>query len=399
MAESFDERLSRKLENLENLDLRRDLPAVSSPQERVITVDGRQYVNFSSNDYLGLATSQEVVQRAQAVLEQHGLGSGGSRLVCGEHPLFEQLEKALASWKRTEAALSFGSGYLTSLGVLRAVLSGRDLVLYDELSHRCLLEGIELSAASSRDFNHNDVVDLERKLQEAQGDYDSVLIVTEGLFSMDGDRAPLREISDLAETYGSWLMVDEAHSAGVLGPDGAGLTTQLDRTPEVAMGTLSKAVAGYGGYVAGTQLLREFLINRATTLIYSTGLPASTVAGNLAALKQLRSTGELREKLTDKISTVSEEFSDRDIPLPDPPSQIVPLLTGDTESTLRAGDLLRDDSLYAVPIRYPTVPRNKGRVRFSLRSDHSEKDLEKLLDAVDQLDQEGLILREDIWSD
>lgn len=398
MSEGFDDRLERELRSLDKLDLRRTLPGVTSPQERTITVGGDQYVNFSSNDYLGLATDQEVVQAAQAVLERYGLGSGGSRLVCGEHPLFERLEEFLADWKQTEAALSFGSGYLTSLGVLRAVLSGRDLVLYDNLSHRCLLEGIELSEAEASSFDHNDTGDLERQLQRHRSDHDAVLIVTEGLFSMDGDRAPLQELSDLADAYDCWLMVDEAHSSGVLGENGAGLTVGLDRPVEIAMGTLSKAVGGYGGYVAGSSRLREFLINRATSLIYSTGLPASTVAGDLASLKQLKHDTGPRENLRRNVRTIAEEFEVRTLPLPDPPSQIVPVLTGDRSSTLKAGETIQEQGLYAVPIRYPTVPRNRGRIRFSLRADHTPDDLERLLDVVDLLDQEDLLLREDIWS-
>lgn len=399
MSESLGNRLERELDKLDNLNLRRHLPEVTSPQERTLQVEGRQYVNFSSNDYLGLSSSQEVVQTAQAVLERYGLGSGGSRLICGEHPLFGRLEEFIADWKQTESALTFGSGYLTSLGVIRAVTTGRDLVLYDELSHRCLLEGIELSEADSRSFDHNDPEDLEGLLDELRSEYDAVLIVTEGLFSMDGDRAPLEDLSDLSVEYDAWLMVDEAHSTGVIGEEGAGLTVGSDRSVELAMGTLSKAVGGYGGYVAGSKTLREFLINRATTLIYSTGLPASTVAGNLASLRQMTSNPGLREKLHRNVKYVSEEFDNRGIPLPDPPSQIVPLLTGDVESTMNAGELVRDESLYAVPIRYPTVPRNKGRIRFSLRSDHTGEDLDALLGVVDQLDREDLIVRDDIWSD
>jgi 8-amino-7-oxononanoate synthase len=277
-------------------------------------------------------------------------------------------------------------------------MNSRDVIFYDELSHRCLLEGIELSGSKSVEFEHNNPEELDRLLDEHRTDYDGALIVTEGLFSMDGDRAPVDRLSDLSEKHDAWLLVDEAHSAGVWGPDGAGLTAGPNTDVELAMGTLSKAVGGYGGYVAGSQVLRRFLVNRATTLIYSTGLPASVVAGSLSALKKVVSRESLRDDLKENVDSISEAFEERNIPLPDPPSQIIPLLTGGTESTLEAGDKLKERGLYAVPIRHPTVPRNLGRVRFSLRADHSANDLERLVDAVDELDQAGLIKRDDIWS-
>lgn len=398
MSSTLGDRLQSKLDSLRKLDLERRLPEVTSPQGRMITVDGESYVNYSSNDYLGLATSYDVTQTTESVLERYGLGSGGSRLISGEHPLFERLEDFLADWKRTESALSFGSGYLTSLGVIRSITTGRDLILYDELSHRCLLEGIELSDAESCEYTHNDVDELRQRLETNRDDYDATLIVTEGIFSMDGDRARLEEITEVSDRYDAWLMVDEAHSAGVWGPDGAGLTPDYGDSVELPLGTLSKAVGGYGGYVAGSQVLREFLINRATTLIYSTGLPAGIVAGNLSALKQIKSREKLRNDLRRNVDIVAEEFQSRGIPLPDPPSQIIPLLTGGTDSTIKAGERLKENGIYAVPIRHPTVPRHKGRIRFSLRADHTEQDLEKMLDCVDRLDQDDLINRETIWS-
>lgn len=398
MNSSFRNRLENKLSSLRKLDLERTLPLVSSPQHHRIEVNGNNYLNFSSNDYLGLATSQDVIQAAQGVLERYGLGSGGSRLICGEHPLFKRLETLLADWKRTEAALSFGSGYLTSLGIIPAVLTGRDAVFYDELAHRCLLEGIKVSNAEGFEFKHNNPDSLERLLKTKRSDFDAVMIVTEGIFSMDGDRAPLEELVDLSEYHDAWLLVDEAHSSGVWGPGGAGLTVEHRGSVELAMGTLSKAVGGYGGYVAGSKFLRKYLINRATPFIYSTGLPASTVAGNLTALRKISSQRTLRENLKGIVEAVSRGFEDRGIPLPDPPSQIIPLVTGTTADTLEAGRQLKENGLYAVPIRPPTVPRGLGRIRFSLRSDHSEEHVARLLDAVERLDQADLIKREDIWS-
>jgi len=394
VAASMRERTEGKLEGLRRLDLERSLPPLSAGDGRHVTVQGEEYLNFSSNDYLGLAGDPKVVRAAQSALEQFGAGAGGSRLICGNHPLYGRLEEAIADWKDREAAVVFGSGYLTGIGVIRALLTGRDAVVYDELSHRCLLEGAALCDAQSVSFEHNDPGHLERVLDglDVAGE---ILVVTEGIFSMDGDRAPLRELRSRTARRGAWMMVDEAHSAGVWGPRGAGLTPALEEPVEVAMGTLSKAFGGYGGYVAGSASLIEYLINRATPLIYSTGLPPAVVAGNLAALHRIRGRSRGRERLKRHVRRVAEELRERDVPLPEPPSQVIPIPTGDADETLRAGARFREEGLYAVPIRHPTVPRHRGRLRVSLRADHTDDDLERLLVAVDRLDGEGLLRREE----
>lgn len=397
MRSTLDERTRQKLDGLKRLGLRRELPDVTGGDGRRIVVDGEEYLNFSSNDYLGLAHDQEVVQAAQSALEQFGAGAGGSRLICGNHPLYRRLEKELADWKGREAGLVFGSGYLTSLGVIRGILSGRDHVIHDALSHRCLLEGVTLSGATSSSYEHNDLADLRDKLDSVPEDAGDVLVVTEGVFSMDGDRAPLQSIREMTREQGAWMMVDEAHSAGVWGPEGRGLTAELEDSVEVSMGTLSKAFGGYGGYVAGSRTLIDFLVNRATSLIYSTGLPPSVVAGNLAALNLIRRRPERRERLRNHVIRVTDRMASRGLPLPDPPSQVIPLLTGDSETTLEAGERFQAEGLYAVPIRYPTVPRHLGRLRISLRSDHTEEDIDRLMDAVEELDREGLLKHEGPW--
>ncbi len=394
---SLDERTEDKLEGLRRLDLERRLPALSGGDGRHIQVDGEDYLNFSSNDYLGLSSDQEVVRAAQSALEQFGAGAGGSRLICGNHPLYGRLEEALADWKGREAALVFGSGYLTSLGVLRALLTGRDHVLYDELSHRCLLEGIRLSDASSTAFDHNDVGRVADLLEDLDG-ADGVLLVTEGIFSMDGDRAPLEELRARTAERDAWMLVDEAHSAGIWGEEGAGLSPAVDPSVEVAMGTLSKAFGGYGGYAAGRQSTIDYLVNRATPLIYSTGLPPSVVAANLAALNRIRSRPDRRKRLREHVDEMAGWLDERGLPRPSPASQIFPLLTGDPESTLKAGERLRERGLYGVPIRHPTVPRHLGRVRVSLRADHTSEDLGRLKEAVEQLDRDGHLRRDGPWS-
>lgn len=393
LTESFNDRLDATLHTLEDLDLFRSLPTQTGSAGRFISIDDTRMINFSSNDYLGLASDQNVVETAQAVLERYGLGSGGSRLVSGNHPLYTRLEDTLADWKGRESAVVFGSGYLTSIGVIRALMTGRDLILYDSLSHRCLIEGTRLSNAEHKSFPHSNLNKLRDTLETKRGDYDNVLIVVEGIYSMDGDRCPLDDLLTISSENDAWVLVDEAHSAGVWGPDGAGLTRKTTDSVEVSMGTLSKAVGGYGGYVAGSSKLKQFLINRATPLIYSTGLPASVVAGNLTAVKFIRTRSELRENLQDRVDSFAEWLDSHSIPRPEPPSQIFPVLTGSVDETLKAGKIMSHSNLYTVPIRYPTVPRHKGRIRISLRADHTESDLEKLQEAIIELDRKELLVR------
>lgn len=391
MSDSFHKRLETKLTALEKLGLRRILPNRSGPIGRTIRTEQQSLLNFSSNDYLGLSTNEELKKVHVNAAEEYGVGSTGSRLICGNHPEYEKLEQELAEWKQTESALVFGSGYLTNIGVIRAVTGGRDWILYDELSHRCLIEGARLSQAKEESFAHNNLRGLKQKLESRSNQFDQVLVLVEGIYSMDGDRAPLESLRSCTDHYDAWLLVDEAHSAGVWGENGSGLSTALTSPPEIAMGTCSKAMGSYGGYVAGSESLRNFMINRATSFIYSTGLPPSVVSANRRAISLIREDSARRDQLKNNVSTIKREFAARGIPLPSPPSQIIPLVTGRAEQTLKAGKILRDQGIYAVPIRYPTVPRGQGRIRISLRSDHTEEDLANLMEAIDELDRRELL--------
>jgi 8-amino-7-oxononanoate synthase len=393
----FTDRLTDKLSGLDQLGLKRTLPGPTRNHGRLIEVDGETYLNVSSNDYLGLSTDEDVMSYAREVLGEHGVGATGSRLICGDHPLYRTLESELADWKDRSSALVFGSGYLTNVGVVRAVTTGRDLVVYDELAHRCLIEGARLSEADVDSFHHNDPSDLDRVLAERGGDYDAVLVLVEGLYSMDGDLAPLEEIVEVTRSHDGWVLVDEAHSAGVMGKNGAGLSPELEDSVEMAMGTLSKAFGGYGGYVAGEDALKPYLVNRATSFIYSTGLPPSVVAGNLAALRVIRSDDRRRDRLDQHLKRVEKWLDNHGIPHPNPMTQVIPLMTGNVEDTVEAGRLLSEEGVYGVPIRYPTVPRQLGRVRISLRADFQESDIEWLTDAMETLNDDGLLARRNPW--
>jgi len=398
MSESFRQRLETKLTTLRSLDLKRTLPGPVDKLGRSCRLNGTEYLNFSSNDYLGLADEFEVKNAAEAVMNQYGAGAGGSRLICGDHPVYAQLERELAEWKQRNSALVFGSGYLTSLGVIRAVTSGRDLIIHDELAHRCLIDGARLSEASVKSYQHNSIRHLRRLLEEARSSYDAVLVLTEGIFSMDGDRAPLQDTVDVCREFDAWLLVDEAHSAGVWGREGAGLTPELDPSPEITMGTLSKTFGSYGGYIAGSERLRNYLINRAGSLIYSTGLPPAVVQASLVALNLIRTDKDRRKRLKQIIRRCQKWFDKRGIPLPQPATQVLPVVTGDVDKTLEAGSILREEGIFAVPIRYPTVPRKQGRIRISLRADHTSADVSRLLESLDRLEREGYFVRTAPWN-
>lgn len=390
---SFQDRLQHRLERLAKLDLRRELDPVEPPMGPIIRRNGTEYINFSSNDYLGYAASSPDAE-AQSNREE---GSGGSRLVCGDRSVLHELEAELADWKGRQQAVLFGSGYLTSLGVLRAITTGRDAILLDEWAHRSLIEGARLSDAKVETFNHNDMEQLEDLLKNRKENHDAIIVVSEGLFSMDGDRPPLEKLDRVTSTHDAWLFLDEAHSAGVLGPEGAGLTRAHSIQPEVTMGTLSKAVGTYGGYVVGDEPLKDFLINRATPAIYSTALPPRLVEVTLEHIQRLRDDQTTRNRLKSNVKRVCEELEGLGIPLPSPPSQIVPLVTGRPEPTLEAAKILRETGLDAVPIRYPTVPRTAGRIRLSLRADHTGDQLDRLVTGAEKLVERDLIQEDVPW--
>ncbi|MFB6356554.1 MAG: aminotransferase class I/II-fold pyridoxal phosphate-dependent enzyme, partial [bacterium] len=226
MSKTFEDRLQRRLNSLREIDLFRELPDYKSGVGRTVEQEGETYVNFSSNDYLGLSTHGEVIEAQNEASKEYGAGSGGSRLISGNHELYGQLEGNIAEWKQTEAALVLGSGYLTNLGVIPAVTTGRDLIVCDELSHRCIVEATQLSEAESRQFTHNNVAKLRELLADCRATYDGCMIIVEGIYSMDGDRAPLKEILEVAGEMDCWVLVDEAHSSGVWGEGGAGLTPE-----------------------------------------------------------------------------------------------------------------------------------------------------------------------------
>ncbi|MBM3823359.1 MAG: 8-amino-7-oxononanoate synthase [Verrucomicrobia bacterium] len=388
---SLDPFLQRRLDRLEASQLKRKLRPHDFPIGRQVRVEGEETLCFASNDYLGLAGDPRLGQASARASERYGVGSGASRLICGTLPVHVELERALAEWKEAEDALVFGSGMAAALGTLGALLGMGDVVLVDRLAHASLIDGARLSRAQLRVFSHNDLADLEAKLSWARswisergkgpdGEEGNLMVVTESLFSMDGDVAPLREMTDLAERYGAWLMVDEAHAGGVMGKGGSGLVQALGlggRIP-IQMGTLGKALGSSGGFVAGSSRLVEYLINQARTFIFSTAPAPSACAAALEALRIVRSAegDALREALRDRIRLFERETGK---PRPGEASPVWPLILGSEARAMSAFQELWGRGVWVPAIRYPAVARGKARLRVSFSAAHRREDVDRLV--------------------
>jgi 8-amino-7-oxononanoate synthase len=375
---SLDDVARDKLAALDRRALRRRLVTTDRPGAVNAERDGAALVSFSCNDYLGLTHHPEVVAASIAATRRYGTGAGSSRLVNGNHALYAELERKLAALKDAEDAVVFGSGYLTNLGVIPALVGRADLVLLDELCHSCLLAGAELSRARVLEFRHNDVTHVAELLREERPRHRHCLVLTDGVFSMEGDLAPLAELAPLAAAHDAWLMTDDAHGLGVVG-DGRGSTFAAGAPAAVPlqMGTLSKAVGGYGGYLCASRSVCELVRNRARTLVYSTGLPPGVVAAASRALDLIATDLDLvRRPLT-----LAREFTAA-LDLPPAASPIVSLLQGSAARALSASETLRHAGFLVAAIRPPTVPPGTSRLRVTFSAEHTSEQVAALAAAV-----------------
>ena len=360
-------------------DLRRRVRPAESLARGRVRIAGRIFVNFSSNDYLGLAGDPRVRRAAAEAARRWGAGAGASRLITGSHPLLHELEARLAAWKGCEDAVVLGSGYLANLSALTALAGPEDVILVDALAHSCLWAGARLARARVIPFRHNDCSDLETKLAGARADHRHAWIVTEGVFSMDGDRAPLGALDGLARRHDAFLYVDDAHGTGVLAGGRGSLAAAAARA-DVQMGTLSKALGSYGGFVACARPVAELIRNRGWGFVYTTGLPPAAAGAALTALSILESEPER----TARPLALAARFAAA-VGLPRPASAILPILLGTAEAALAAQRALEDRGFLAVAIRPPTVPEGTARLRLSFSAAHDEEDVEALAAAVREL--------------
>lgn len=375
---SLDAFANAKLALLERAALRRHFVETRRElwpdQGPIVFRDGRRLLSFSCNDYLNLSQHPAVKAAAIAAIETYGAGAGASRLVTGNHPLFTELEARLARFKGAEAACVFGSGYLANLGIIPALVGEGDLILIDALAHACIFSGSRLAPAECRVYRHNDVDDARRILGAERGRFRHALLVTDGVFSMDGDRAPIAALAALCTEYDVWLMSDDAHGLGVI-EDGRGSSFVDGGKANVPlqMGTLSKAIGGYGGYLCAAAPVIELLKTRARTLLFATGLPPASVAAAIAALAIIESEPELAAKPLAKARAFTKHLG-----LPEAQSPIVPLVLGQADAALAASKMLEEEGFLVVAIRPPTVPEGTARLRFAFCAGHSDKDLARL---------------------
>lgn len=373
---SLSEFAAEKLGVLERAKLRRT-PEETARAGIWVERNGRRLLSFSCNDYLNLSQHPKIIAAAIAATERYGIGAGASRLVTGNHPLYAELEERLARLKGSEAACVFGSGYLANTGIVPVLVGPDDLIVLDELSHACLHAGAKLSGAKIHLYRHANAAHVQTLLAAHRAETKRALIATDGVFSMDGDLAPLAELADIAKHFDAWLLSDDAHGLGVVG-GGRGSTFAVGGAEvPLQMGTLSKAVGTYGGYLCASQPVIDLMRTRARTFIYSTGLPPPVVAAAIAALDVIETEpGYVAEPLRK-----ARQFT-RALNLPEAQSAIVPVIVGETEAALSASELLREEGFLVVAIRPPTVPAGTARLRFAFTAQHPDAEIERLADAV-----------------
>jgi 8-amino-7-oxononanoate synthase len=372
----------QELEEIKAGGLYRSLRELSSPQGREIVLDGNKVLNFCSNDYLGLAADPRLSAAAHKAMVQRGFGSGSSRLVCGNSDEHVQLEKELARFKKTEAALVFSSGYMANVGILSALCGREDIIFSDKLNHASIVDGCVLSRAELRRYPHNVVNALEELLAKAR-DFRRKLIVTDTVFSMDGDLAPLKDLVSLAKEHAAWLMVDEAHAFGIFGPTGAGLVEEEDLSSDVPiqMGTLSKAAGSFGAYVAGSQELVDYLVNTARSFIFTTAMPPAVAAASRAALQIIREEPDRRQHLLRNADRLRRELQGLGFDTLQSLSPIIPVVVGQAERAVDLSRRLLERGIFVSAIRPPTVPKGTARLRVTVTAAHTDDDITRCITA------------------
>ncbi|MFD1407680.1 glycine C-acetyltransferase [Kroppenstedtia eburnea] len=379
------EYLEKEIQEWKDRGTYRPLTEVESEQGSKVRINGREVIQLSSNNYLGLTTHPRLKQAALEAVEGYGAGTGSVRTIAGTFSMHEEFEAKLARFKHTEAALVFQSGFTANVGVLSSILSEQDVVISDALNHASIIDGIRLTKAARRIYRHADLEDLEKALKETQTAR-TRLVVTDGVFSMDGDVAPLPEIVELCEKYGALVMVDDAHASGVMGRNGRGTVDHFDLNGRVhiQVGTLSKAVGVLGGYVAGPSVLRDYLIHRARPFLFSTSHPPAVTAACSAAIDVLLDEPQLVDRLWENTRFFKEGLTRLGFDTGKSETPITPVMVGDDALAMKFSDTLLQEGVYAQGIVFPTVAKGQARVRTIVTAGHSKEDLEQALTAFER---------------
>ena len=389
---SMDATLQAQLNLRREEHLYRTRLNVASGCSSTLSVEGRSLINFCSNDYLGLASHPDISLALKQAADLYGTGSGASHLVSGHSVVHQKLEEQLAQYTGRPRALLFSTGYMANMGVINALVGRSDLVLQDQLNHASLLDGGRLSQADFKRYKHVDMASLEQRLEQSSAE--RKLIVSDGVFSMDGNLAPLSEISTLAKKHNAWLMVDDAHGVGVLGPQGGGLVEQLGmnlKQVPVLVGTLGKSFGTFGAFVAGSEALIETLIQFSRSYIYTTALPPAVAAATLASLKIVRQESWRRDKLVQLVTRFRRGAEQIGLQLGGSNTPIQPVLINNDAKVMQVGQSLRDAGFLVGAIRPPTVPVGTGRLRITFSADHSEEQVDQLVAALDSLNLRAAI--------
>jgi len=388
--------LGQELDGLKRRGLFRAMKRIDSMQGPTVFIDGKEVILLSSNNYLGLASHPEVIKAQIRAAEEFGAGSCASRLISGNMYLHEKLEEKTAVFKGTESTILFPTGYMANIGIISALVGEGDLVLSDKLNHASIIDGARLSGAVLRTYPHKNLKRLEEILKKAPP-YKKRLIITDGIFSMDGDIAPLPELVKLSQRFKAILMLDDAHATGVLGKRGRGTCEHfgIKNGVDIQMGTFSKALGNLGGFVAGSKTLVEYIRNRARSFIYSTSLPPAIIAGCIKAIEIVENDAGLREQLWSNVRRFRKGLADLNFNIMGAETQIIPVCMADASLTMDAARFLLENGIFAPGVRPPTVARNKCRIRTSLMATHTDAHIDRAIDAFRRLRHEGILCNRD----
>ncbi len=386
--------LQDSIQELKDQGVYRKLPVLEGPNQAEIMLNGKSVINLSSNNYLGLATHPRLKKAAIEAVEKYGVGSGAVRPIIGNMDIHEELEVILAKFKKEEAVMVFQSGFNCNAGVIQAITNKGDLIISDALNHASIIDGVKLSKADKAVFKHSDMEDLERILKEKRKDYNTVLIITDGVFSMDGDICKLPQIVELAEKYEALTYVDDAHGSGVLGEGGRGTVDHFNLHGRVdfTIGTLSKAIGVIGGYVAGSAVMKEWLLHRGRPFLFSTSLPPAAVGAIIEALNVLMESTELSERLWDNARFFKEKLGKLGYNTGESETPITPVIIGEEGKTVEFSKRLMEAGVFASPIVFPTVPKGTGRVRCMISAGHTEDQLARAVEIFETVGKEMNLL-------
>lgn len=386
--------LKEKIQELKDQGVYRKLPILESASEAEVILNGKKVINLSSNNYLGFANHPRLKKAAIEAVEKYGVGSGAVRTIIGNMDIHEEMDALLAEFKREEAVMTFQSGFNCNAGTIQAITEKGDVIISDELNHASIIDGARLSRADKTVYKHSDMNHLEAVLKECREKYRNILIITDGVFSMDGDIAPLPDIVNLAEKYSAMTYVDDAHGSGVLGESGRGTVDHfhLHGRVDFSIGTLSKAIGVIGGYVAGSETMREWLSHRGRPLLFSTSLPPAAVGSIMEAVRLLMSTTEFTDRLWDNAKYFKEKMSKLGYNIGNSQTPITPVIIGDEAKTMEFSRKLYENGVFASGIVFPTVPKGTGRVRCMVTAGHTKEQLDRAVEVFKKVGEEMNIL-------